>query len=118
MKWSNLFRWLTAATLAIALASRPATARADDTLSISGAFHMDSLSQGVVGADLVDIFTDGNDYGWTLTLHGVTYSHHFYDKKWITRVHATSFDFEFFGPEANLLNEIVSARFTRGILTD
>src|SRR5262249_47781387 len=113
-------RWLTAATLAIALAPRPAAAQQPNTLSISGAFHMDSLSQGEVGADLVEIFGDGDDYGWTLTLYGVTYSRHYhgYDKRWITRVHATSFDFEFFGPEADLLNEIVSAKFTGGILTD
>lgn len=120
MKKRNHYRWYAILMLAIAAVPNTSSAQEDDTLSISGAFHMDSISQGEVGVDLLEIFGDGDDYGWTLTLYGVTYSHHFYsyEKRWITRVYATSFDFEFVGPEADILNEIVSEQFTRGALTD
>jgi hypothetical protein len=113
----KLNRRLAPLALAVLLTPGLASAQESDTLSISGNYHVDLLYQGEVGADLKEVFVKGNDHGWTLTLHGVTYSHDSYDKKWITRVHATSFDFKFVGPDADILNEIVSAHFTGGMLT-
>lgn len=118
MRCTMLYRCLAALTLALALTPCSSSAQQDDTLSISGAFRLDALTQDEVGSDLVGIFGGGDDYGWTLTLYGVTYSHDSYDRKSFTRVHATAFDFEFFGPEDDSLNEIMSAQLTRGMLTD
>ena len=64
MRRSYFYSWLATVTLAIALTPRPVSAQEDDSLSISGAFRMDSLSQGEVGDDLVGIFANGDDYGW------------------------------------------------------
>jgi len=88
---------------------------------------MDAL-EGTVGGDLAGIFAHDNEHWWTLTLHGVSYSHDSYHYEWddefgfhsnagvITRIHATSFDFEFFGPDAANLNAIVSQQLERGDL--
>ena len=122
MKLLKLSRWIAVLTLAIALAPSTASPQEADTLSISGRFSMDAVRQyqGTVGADLAAIFAKGNEHWWLLTLYGVTYSYdtyyyewddesgYGYDNQWITRVHATSFDFEFFGPDADVLNEVVS----------
>jgi hypothetical protein len=108
--------------MAIALAASTTSAQNADTLSICGTFHMDELRmyQGTVGADLAAVFAGGNEHWWLLTLYGVTYSSDTYYYEWndewgygyddqmITRVHAASFDFEFFGPDAVVLNEVVS----------
>jgi hypothetical protein len=59
-----------------------------------------------------------------LTLRGVTLSNDGYYVEWsggydeqaITRVHATSFDFQFFGPDADVLNEVVSQQLIGGDL--
>lgn len=130
MKRLKLCRWVAVLALAIALAPRAASAADADTLSISGTFHMDELDEytGIVGADLAAVFARDNDHWWTLTLYGVTYSHDYfycdyedesgygYDEEFVTSVHATSFDFEFFGPDADVLNEVVSQQLIRGDL--
>jgi hypothetical protein len=101
------------AVLVLALAPGLASAQGPDTLSISGTLDMDVM-WGTLGADLEEVFTNGNAHGWVLTLYGVTYSHHFdsdeygYELSWATFVSATSFDFMFIGPDADALNEVVS----------
>jgi len=117
MRRSQFYRWLAGITLAIGLSSSHVHAQGDDTLTISGTYHVDLLYQGEVGADLKEVFLKGNDHGWTLTLHGVTSTRLYQNEHWLTRVYATSFDFQFVGPDADILNDVVSANFTRGILT-
>jgi hypothetical protein len=118
----KLSRWFAIWTLAIALAPSTISAQDAGTLSISGTFSMDAVRdyQGTVGADLAAVFAQGNEHWWLLTLHGVTYSYdtsyyewndesgYGFDDQIITRVHATSFDFQFFGPDADVLNEVIS----------
>ena len=123
MRNLKLTRWFAVLALAIALAQGAASAQEADTLSISGTFHMDAVREyqgGTVGADLAAVFANDNEHWWTLTLYGVSYSYDTYYYEWIdggatgydeqsiTRVHATSFDFAFFGPDADVLNEVVS----------
>ena len=106
------------AALTIALLAAPGTAPAQGTLSITGTFKMNQL-RPTVGADLASVFANGNDHWWKLTLSGVTYSHEYFFDTWenggyvrqfITHVHATSFSLEFFGPDAAVLNEVVSGQ--------
>jgi hypothetical protein len=124
----TLFRWGTVLTLFVAL--RPGAALSQDTLSISGTFYMNELFQfeGTVGDDLAEVFARGNVHWWSLTLHGVTFSHDHpyfewydefgnvisFDEQYITRVHATSFDFQFFGHDADILNQVVSSHLAGG----
>jgi hypothetical protein len=116
--------------LAYALVPAQATAQSTDTLSITGTFHIDNIS-GIVGDDLADVSVYDNGRWWTLTAYGVTYSYdtevsewydyygyYHYQQQNITRVHATSFDVEFFGPDADVLNAAVSEQLTSGSLTD
>jgi hypothetical protein len=129
MRYLKLFRWTAALMAAIALAPAAASAQEDGTLSISGTFMM-HYKFGTVGDDLADIYANDYAHGWTLTLNGATYSHDgysdWYYDEWgeywhvesITRVHATSFDFRFFGPNADTLNAVVSQQLDGGGLTD
>lgn len=119
MKHLTLFRWAAALALTLALAPAGASAADDDTLTITGPFRMDKLD-GTVGEDLAGVFARGGDHTWTLTLHGVTWSHHRldykvdagtcrdYTKLW-TQVHAASFDLQFDGPDAAVLNQVVGS---------
>src|SRR5262249_1733927 len=138
MRRLKLVRW--AAVLALGLTLAPGLASAQDayTLSISGTFRGSGgvadiggiEYPGMCGADLAEVYGNGNAHSWTLTLHGVSYSHDYYyaerneglsygyHEKYITRVHATSFDFQFFGPDAEVLNEVVSQQLTGGSLPD
>lgn len=124
MKRFTLFGWVAALVLAIPAAPNAVSAQQveeADTLSISGTFGMDSMS-GIVGDDLASVFAEDNVHGWTLTLHGVSYSHealpNVFWEDFITRVHATSFEFQFFGPEADVLNAVVSGQLAGGSLPD
>ena len=127
MKHLKHSSWVRIFTLATALATT--STYAQDTLSISGTFHMDEV-QGTVGADLAAVFANDNEHWWRLTLYGVSHSndfdydewtdelgYHYYDE-YITRVHATSFDFEFMGPDAATLNQVVSQQLIRGSLSN
>ncbi len=126
LKLSQLFAVL---ALAITLAPCTASAQEADTLSISATFRPAQYT-GTIGADLAAVFADGNEHWWSLTLYGVTYLHDYsyyewndewssgYDEAFITRVHATSFDFQFFGPDADVLNQVVSQQLIRGRLRD
>jgi len=116
MKELKLFRWAAALTLAIALAPGAASAQEADTLTISGLFSMDYLF-GTVGPDLAEVYANGHEHTWTLTLHGTTHSHSTFwafGVKRVTEIHATSFDLEFFGPDAATLNGIVSDHIAGG----
>jgi hypothetical protein len=116
--------------VAIALASTTASAQQEATLTISGTFNMDETWGSAIGDDLLEVFANENEHWWTLTLYGVAYSHDFdyfewddgdgvgYDEQYITRVHAASFDFEFFGPDADVLNQVLSEQLVRGGLAD
>jgi hypothetical protein len=112
-------------SLALALASGNATSQETDTFSISGTFRPGEATPGL-GADLAAVV---DPHAWVLTLSGVTvsYQHHFdvpldfygnptgeTDDAYITRVNATSFDLEFFGPDAGVLNDVVSSQLTQG----
>lgn len=78
--------------------------------------NMDSLS-GTVGPDLAEVYANGHEHTWTLTLHGTTHSHSTFSAfgvKRVTEVYAASFDLEFFGPDAATLNGIVSEQIAGG----
>jgi hypothetical protein len=129
MRQLKLFQWAAVLILATALAPGAASAQAADTLSISGTFMM-HYQYGTVGNDLAAAYADDYAHGWSLTLHGVTqstdaYSDWYYDE-WgeylhvekITRVHATSFGFQFFGPDASILNAVVGQQLVGGGLSN
>jgi hypothetical protein len=113
-----LFRWAAALTLAIALTHGAASAQEDGTITISGTFSPYWLD-GTVGPDLAEVYANGHDHTWTLTLHGTTQSHSTYSTwfgylRLATEIHATSFDLEFSGPDAATLNGIVSEHIAGG----
>ena len=118
MKRFAFFQLVVVLTLAIALAPGTASAQEDGTITISGTFTMDWLD-GTVGDDLAEIFANGHEHTWTLTLYGTTQSHSTYST-WFgylrraTEIHATSFDLEFSGPDAATLNGIVSEHIAGG----
>jgi hypothetical protein len=112
-----------AAILAATLLSAGA-APAQDAFSITGTFKMHELWP-YVGADLEGVYNNGNDHWWRLTLNGVSYAHeHHFDpfenggfyERYITRLHADSFTFEFFGPDAATLDAVVSGQLAGGSL--
>ena len=118
MRRFTLFRWVAALTLAIALAPGAASAQEADTLTISGLFSMDYL-YGTVGPDLAEVYANGHEHTWTLTLYGTSQSHETFTNpfgvtSYATEIHATSFDLEFFGPDAATLNGIVSDHIAGG----
>jgi MYXO-CTERM domain-containing protein len=107
---------------ASALAAGPATAQQPASVRIDGTFTM-AFNFGQVGPDLAAIVARGETHTWTLALHGLSYSHddeiissdpYDYYARSITRVYATSFDFQFQGPDADALNAIVSDRLENG----
>jgi len=123
MRSLNLLHW--AGALALAFSIGPGRAVAQDALSITGNYRMSGLS-GTVGADLAGVQPNSAERWWKLTASGVSYSHFLdtYDDGWeysqylSTRVHATSFTIEFFGPDAAILNEVVSRQLTQGGVAD
>jgi hypothetical protein len=104
MRQLKLFQWAAALTLAIALAPGAASAQEDGTITIRSTFTLD-WPDG----------TNGHEHTWTLTLHGTTQTHHRTGySTYLTEIHATSFDLEFFGPDAATLNGIVSEHIAGG----
>lgn len=102
------------------LATSPTAAQQPDSATIQGTFIM-STAWCCVGPDLAAIVARGKTHTWTLTLHGLSYSHDYevvnpddFYARFITRVYATSFNFQFQGPDANALNTIVSDRLING----
>ena len=108
------------AVLALVIALLPGTAPAqeDGTVTISGLFSMDYLNGetdiGSFAPDLLGVYYNGHEHTWTLTLHGTTQSHYTNGAYYATEIHATSFDLEFFGPDAATLNGIVSDHLAAG----
>jgi hypothetical protein len=74
---------------------------------------------GTVGPDLAEVFANGHEHTWTLTLYGTSQSHETFTNPfgvtvYATEIGATSFDLEFFGPDAATLNGIVSDHIAGG----
>jgi hypothetical protein len=118
MRQLKLFRWAALLTLAIALAPGAASAQEADRITISSTFNMDWLV-GRVGPDLAEVFANGHEHTWTLTLYGTSQSHETFTNPfgvtaYATEIHATSFDLEFFGPDSATLNSIVSDHIAGG----
>ncbi|HMO16189.1 MAG TPA: hypothetical protein PKD64_18995 [Pirellulaceae bacterium] len=103
----------------MAVAPSIASAQKVGTVTISGTFSMDWLS-GTVGLGLAEVFANGYEHTWTLTLHGTTQTHDRLSTfTYRTTIHATSFDLEFFGPDAATLNAIVRDHIAGGeVLVD
>jgi hypothetical protein len=121
MRQLRFFRGAAALTLALALAPSSASAQEADTLTISSTFYMDYLN-GTVGSDLAQVFANGGEHTWTLTLHGTSQSHSTFVNPfgvtyYITEIHATSFELEFSGPDAAALNGIVRDHIAGGDVT-
>jgi hypothetical protein len=113
MTRSRLARWATAVlALLIALAPGAASAQEEGTVTISGRFSMDylygELDLYYFDPDLLGVYYNGHEHTWTLTLHGTSRSHLTNGSYYGTEIHSTSFDLEFFGPDAATLNGIVS----------
>jgi hypothetical protein len=112
MRHLKLFRWTAALMVAIALAPAAASAQEDGTVTISGLFSMDYLygeiDLNLCAPDLLAVYYNGHEHTWTLTLHGTTQSHYTNGAHYGTHFFATSFDLEFFGPDAATLNGLVS----------
>jgi hypothetical protein len=106
-KQSKRLAVVAACIWATALATGPATAQQPDSATING-----TIGSSVYGA-----------HTWTLTLQGLSYSYDYWyssesDWRYITRVSATSFDFQFQGPHAAELNANVSQPLVNGELQD
>jgi len=122
MTRSRLARWTAVLALVIALLPGTAPAQEDGTIKISGLFSMDymygELDLYYFDPDLLTVYNNGHEHTWTLTLHGTTQSHYSngtdYGTYYATEIHATSFDLEFFGPDAATLNGIVSEHLAGG----
>jgi hypothetical protein len=112
MTRSRLRRWTAVLALLIALAPGAASAQEDGAVTISGRFSMDylygELDLSLFEPDLLGVYYNGHEHTWTLTLHGTTQSHYSNGSYYGTEIHSTSFDLEFFGPDAATLNGIVS----------
>jgi hypothetical protein len=121
------FRSAALLVLAILLSPGRVVAQDGETMTITGTFKMNEVLP-TVGADLAAVQPNAADRWWKLTFYGVTYSHDFryvwYEnnpypvEQYITRAHATSFTFEFFGPDAAVLNSSVSGQLAGGGLPD
>jgi hypothetical protein len=118
---SRLARWFAILALAIALAPGAASAQSDGTVTISGFFSMDyfngELDLSYVAPDLLAVYANGYEHTWMLTLYGTTQQHHTNGAYYGTEIHATSFDLEFFGPDAATLNAFVTEHLAGGAVS-
>ena len=109
---TSLSKWTAVLALLIAPLAAPVMAQETGTVKISGRFSMDYLSGELdlyyFEPDLLGVYYNGHEHTWTLTLHGTSQSHHTNGSYYGTEIHSTSFDLEFFGPDAATLNRIVS----------
>src|SRR5215471_6912337 len=114
---TSLSKWTAVLVLLTAPLAAPVMAQETGTVKISGRFSMDYLSgEGdlyLFDPDLLAVYYNGHEHTWTLTLHGASQSHYangsYTNASWYgTEIHSTSFDLEFFGPDAATLNGIVS----------
>src|SRR5215475_5392637 len=108
----SLSKWTAVLALLIAPLAAPVMAQETGTIKISGRFSMDYLSGELdlyyFEPDLLGVYNNGHEHTWTLTLHGTSQSHLSNGSYYGTEIHSTSFDLEFFGPDAATLNGIVS----------
>ncbi|MGN6136988.1 MAG: Calx-beta domain-containing protein [Aureliella sp.] len=111
-------RWLAALTLAIALAPGSVSALEEGTIKLSGPFRTDyaygELDMYYFDPNLLTVYYNGNEHTWTLTLHGTTQTHYTNGSYYGTEIRATSFELEFFGPDAATLNGLVSDHLAGG----
>jgi hypothetical protein len=90
MRRLKLVRWAAVLAVGLTLAPGHASAQGTDTLSISGTFRGVGgivISNGIeypgmLGADLAEVYAHGYAHSWTLTLHGVSYSHDYSYVEW------------------------------------
>jgi hypothetical protein len=75
----------------------------------SGERDLDAFLPG-----LLEVYFTGHEHTWTLTLHGTSQSHYTNGAYYGTGIQATSFDLEFFGPDAVTLNGLVSEHLAGG----
>ena len=113
-----LSKWTAVLGLLIAPLAAPVMAQETGTVKISGRFSMDYLSGeldlSIFDPDLLGVYYNGHEHTWTLTLHGTSQSHISNGSYYGTEIHSTSFDLEFFGPDAATLNGIVSEHIAGG----
>src|SRR5215471_7011406 len=109
---TSLSKWTAVLALLIAPLAAPVMAQETGTVKISGRFSMDYLSGELdlyyFDPALLGVYYNGHEHTWTLTLHGTSQSHLSNGSYYGTEIHSTSFDLEFFGPDAATLNGIVS----------
>ena len=109
---ASVSKWTAVLALLIASVAAPVMAQETGTVKISGRFSMDYLSGELdlyyFDPDLLAVYNNGHEHTWTLTLHGTSQSHNTNGSYYGTEIHSTSFDLEFFGPDAATLNGIVS----------
>jgi hypothetical protein len=112
MRRSRLPRWTAVLAVVIASVTAPVLAQETGTVKISGRFSMDylygELDLSLFEPDLLGVYYNGHEHTWTLTLRGTSQSHYTNGSYYGTELQATSFDLEFFGPDAATLNGIVS----------
>jgi hypothetical protein len=111
-------RWAAVLMQAVALVYGSASAQEEGTVTVSGKISMDYVNGesdlNWFVPDLVAVYANGHEHTWTLTLHGATQSHYTNGAYYGTEIHATSFDLEFFGPDAATLNGLVSEHLAGG----
>jgi hypothetical protein len=78
---------------------------------MGGTFMMNNF-EGSPGEDLFPILMSENS--WNVVLHDVWYECEENNGDFSTRIHAASFELEFFGPEAELLNSVVASQLIQG----
>jgi len=78
---------------------------------MGGTFTMNHVT-GVPGSDLLTIV--GNENSWNVLLENIDFECVEESETWTTTLRATSFDFEFIGPDAAILNSEVADQFTQG----
>ena len=115
MKTSNFLTRLRTASVVILFVPALASAQSD-TITVSGTFQPTQISEGV-GPELQAVYSSGQLHTWTLTMQDVTYEHDYFEMDpgteyfqyyYSTRAHSNSFVLEFFGPDAEVLNSVVS----------
>jgi hypothetical protein len=114
---TSLSKWIAVLALLIAPLAASVMAQETGTVKISGRFSMDylcgELDLSLFEPDLLGVYYNGHEHTWTLTLHGTTQTRVSTEVDYVelfrdTEIHATSFDLEFFGPDAATLNSIVN----------